>query len=73
MDLEGFRVHTQEDSERIAERVAEILALAEEHYDFAIKGLSYLPLVYAGASAIAAVLFNRLSARYDRPSAQQAS
>jgi phytoene synthase len=34
---------------------------------------TYLPLVYAGASAIAAVLFNRLSARCDRPSAQQAS
>jgi phytoene synthase len=37
------------------------------------EGYSYLPLVYAGASAIAAVLFNRLSARYDRPSAPQAS
>jgi phytoene synthase len=37
------------------------------------EGYSYLPLVYAGASAIAAVFFNRLSARYDRPSAQQAS
>jgi phytoene synthase len=34
---------------------------------------SYLPLVYAGASAAAAVLFNRLSARYEKPSAQQAS
>jgi phytoene synthase len=34
---------------------------------------TYLPLVYAGASAVAAVFFNRLSARYDRPSAQQAS
>jgi hypothetical protein len=37
------------------------------------EGYSYLPLVYAGGSAIAAVFFNRLSARYDRPSAQQAS
>jgi phytoene synthase len=36
------------------------------------EGYSFLPLVYAGASAIAAVFFNRLSARYDRPSAQQA-
>lgn len=34
---------------------------------------TYLPLVYAGASAAAAVLFHRLSARYDKPTAQQAS
>ena len=32
------------------------------------EGYSYLPLVYAGASAIAAVFFNRLSAYYDRSS-----
>lgn len=37
------------------------------------EGYSYLPLVYAGVSAIAAVFFNRLSARYDRPSAPQTS
>ena len=36
------------------------------------EGYSYLPLVYAGASAIAAFLFHRLSARYDSPSAEQA-
>jgi len=29
------------------------------------EGYSYLPLVYAGTSAIAAIFFNRLSARYD--------
>lgn len=34
---------------------------------------SYLPLVYAGASAASAVLFHRLSARYDKPSTQKAS
>ena len=33
---------------------------------------SYLPLIYAGLSAAAAVLFNRLSARYDNPSPEQA-
>ena len=33
---------------------------------------TYLPLIYAGVSAAAAVLFNRLSARYDKPSAEQA-
>jgi phytoene synthase len=32
------------------------------------EAYSYLPLVYAGASAIAAVFFNRLSAYYDRSS-----
>jgi len=37
------------------------------------EGYSYLPLVYAGGSAIAAVFFNRLSARYDRPGTPQAS
>ncbi|MEI8212048.1 MAG: phytoene/squalene synthase family protein [Planctomycetota bacterium] len=34
---------------------------------------SYLPLIYAGVSAAAAVLFHRLSARYDEPSAEPAS
>jgi phytoene synthase len=34
---------------------------------------SYLPLIYAGLSAVAAVLFNRLSARYDDPRPEQAS
>lgn len=33
---------------------------------------SYLPLIYAGASSVAAVLFHRLSARYDQPRAEQA-
>jgi phytoene synthase len=33
---------------------------------------TYLPLIYAGVSAAAAVLFNRLSARYDKPRSEQA-
>jgi phytoene synthase len=37
------------------------------------ENYSYLPLVYAGVSAASAILFHRLSARYDKPSAQRAS
>ncbi len=33
---------------------------------------TYLPLIYSGVSAAAAVLFNRLSARYDKPRSEQA-